>query len=204
MKLFMKFIYLTMALTFGHTAFAQTIVGRAAIGGSIVVLFDNNTWAYEGAETPECNTMRQVLTFCDPENLWRPTSKSSAQITAAYKHDATHYSQFIIENVGIAEGMSAQNFRDAVINNAAVLTGVTSQDIVIIDIYETDVSGIPAETVVYQVNASGLDVVYANTLILEEHYIFQAMTYSLGTEFLEKHQELHAYLLENITVNISQ
>ncbi|MCF6305742.1 MAG: hypothetical protein L3J33_10260 [Rhodobacteraceae bacterium] len=197
-------LFMVFLLGFGQTATAQAIVGRAAIDGQIVVLFDDQTWGYEDESAGNCDQFHAVLSFCDPDNIWQTSRKSTPDVVAAYKYDDRHYSQFIIEGIGRADGLDQESLRKIIISNAATAAGIPESAIAILDIFDTEISGYRSETVVYELRIGGLNAVFANTLILEENFIIQAMTYSIGSGYSDKHQELQAYLIENTKIELPE
>ncbi len=197
-------LFMVFLLGFGQTATAQAVVGRAVVDGQIVVLFDDQTWGYEGESAGGCDQFHAALSFCDPDNIWRTSAKPTPDIIAAYRYDDRHYGQFIIENLGRADGFTNEAMRQVVITGAAAASGIPETEIAILDIIDTKISGYQGETIVYEFNISGLNVVFANTLIVEDKFIIQAMTYSIGSGYSDKHQELQTYLIENTKIELPE
>ncbi len=198
-------LFMVFLLGFGQTALAQAVVGRAAVDGQIVVLYDDKTWGYETESAGnDCDQFHAVLSFCDPDNIWQTARKSSPDVVGAYKYDDRHYSQFIIEGIGRNDGLTEESLREIIIKNAAIAAGIPETSIAILSITDAEISGYKGETVVYEFSISNLNAVFANTLILEDDFIIQAMTYVIGTGYSDKHQELQAYLIENTGIELPE
>ncbi|MBT0956871.1 hypothetical protein IV417_05705 [Alphaproteobacteria bacterium KMM 3653] len=191
---------------------AQEVVGRALVEGKTVELMADRTWRYEGEISglvapsvsgagTNCSAIHAAVTFCADPNLWTASTPPTPEIVAAYSHDDRHYGQFVVETFGSADGVNPELMRDIVVQNAAGATGQRTDEIVILDVAPTTIGGLPAETVVYQVEFDGLKVVFSNTILIQPSLTMQAITYAIGAEFTEKHQGLHQTLVENTSLN---
>ena len=121
-----------------------------------------------------------------------------------YRHDDRHYGYFIIEDIGLNDGLSIETLRSSALEGIAEQAGVTAAQIPVLQVTAVTVDGIDAETMVYGGRVDGLTFVYANTMVLTRDTTLQALTHSVGTEFTDKHQDLHNRFLEDIRLNIEQ
>jgi hypothetical protein len=174
---------------------AQAVVGKAVVGGKTVTLFDNGTWKYATAagEAPTgCTEVTATVQFCGGALGWGRTQPSSAEITAAYRIDARHYAQYLIEDLGSDDGVTAEFMRQVVLDNAQMATGNTPE---VIDVKPAALGGLTGDTVIYAVNINGLDVVFANSVFVEPKRVMQIMTYAIGDEYTPQHAGYQADLL---------
>lgn len=198
-----------LAIAWALPVSAQDVIGRALVDGKMVEIMSDRTWRFQGedggattdAADNGCEAIHQAVTFCIDPNLWEPSPPAGPDITAAYRHDDRHYAQFVIETFGTDDGITEEFMRDIVIQNAAGATGQRKEDIVILGIEPGEISGKPAETIIYQVEFDGLKVVFVNSIQLLPGLTMQAITYAISTEYTDKHQGLHQVLLENTQLN---
>ena len=179
---------------------AQDVVGSAIVDGRVITLFEDNTWEYTAPSEPDCSPIARGVEFCGRGSGWTATTPPNADIVAAYRYDDRHYGQMIIEEIGEEDGLTAAFMRDAVIQNAAVTTGLRPSEIPVIETYRSRVSGGSIETVVYSLNVDGLAVVFANSIRTAPRRTMQLMTYGIENEYTERHRDLHSAFLEQIRI----
>ena len=176
-------------------ALAQSVVGKAVVGGKTVTLFDDGTWKYATSESEtsaDCTDVTPTVKFCGAALGWGWTQPSSAEINAAYRIDARHYAQYLIEDLGSDDGVSADFMRQVVLDNAQMATGNTPE---VIDVKPVTLGRLTGDTVIYKVKINGLDVVFANSVFVEPKRVMQIMTYAIGSEFSPQHADYQADLL---------
>jgi hypothetical protein len=174
-------------------ALAQTVVGRAVVDGRTVTLFDNQSWQFETADEAGCKLLSAKLSFCGDPIKWHNTRVPAPDVIAAYRYNDQQYGQFIVENLGTAQGLTSESVRKIILDIARQASG---QDPVVISITPASLGELSGETVVYTFNISGLETVYANSLFLTENTLLQAMTYAVGTStYSPTHETIHAELL---------
>lgn len=127
-----------------------------------------------------------------------PVTPIGPEIAAAYRFDDLHYGQILAENIGSDHGFDMAFMRAAVLENAAAVSDGMASDIPVLDVRRAEVDGMEAETVVYSPKLTNVSAVYANTILILPQRTFQMMTYSIGSQFTDKHQKLHADFLEYI------
>ncbi|MEL6519878.1 MAG: hypothetical protein AAFQ66_02880, partial [Pseudomonadota bacterium] len=116
-------------------------------------------------------------------------------------HDDRHYAQFIVETIGTNDGMSQEIMRNAVVQNAAAGTGQNPEDIVVVNVSDTEIDGEAGETIVYQFGIDGLQVVFANTVVVMDDLTIQAMTYAIAPSYAETQQNLTSDLISAVKIN---
>lgn len=202
-KICRRLALLFMFTTLGQTAIAQDVLGTSVIDGRNVEILDDGSWRFEVTPdaTEECDPLPQKVVFCGVPDGWMPTTPPSPQIAAQYRYDDRHYGQFVIEGIGTNEGMSLVFFLDAVIRNAAAVTGVPRENIIVLDQRDATVSGYPGQTIVYRARFDKLDVVFANTILVLEDRSIQSITFSVGRDETEKSRALHEEFISKTEVN---
>lgn len=174
---------------------AQSVVGKAVVDGKIVTLFDNGTWSYAttaGEPPADCSDVTPTVQFCGGALGWGWTQPASAEINAAYRIDARHYAQYLIEDLGSDDGITAEFMRQVVLDNAKIATGNTPE---IIDVKTVALGRLTGDTVIYKVKINGLDVVFANSVFVEPKRVMQIMTYAIGDEYTPQHAGYQTDLL---------
>ena len=197
----MRWLALATALAlpvFGH---AQEVAGTTVIDGRDVTLFADGTWEYATRGEADCALIARNVEFCGENAGWSPTIPPNADIAATYRYDDRHYGQMIIEELGSRDGLTNENMMEIVIENAAAVIGVRAADIAVLDNYRVRVGSQTIPTIVYAFNIDGLDVVYANGIRTAPDRTMQLMTFSIGTEFTERHRDLHAAFLSEIRIS---
>ena len=184
-----------------NPAYAQSILGRALVDGRTVLILSDGTWRYEdgpATASGDCNLVALDLSFCGSSGTWIQVTPSDPEITAAYRFDDLHYGQIIAEGFGSDHGLDIETMRGIVIKNAAGASGRTASDIPVLDIRPAKIDEMEAETVVFLVKLESVSVVYANTILILPRRTFQVGTYSIGSQFTDKHRDIHADFLEHI------
>ncbi len=179
-------------------AVAQSTVGKAVVGGKVVTLFDDGTWKYAdaaGVTSPAgCDDITPTVQFCASAVGWVTSPPASPEINAAYRIDDRHYAQYLIENLGSDDGLTAEFMRQVVLDNAKMATGNTAE---VLDVQPVALGSLSGDTVVYTVKINGLDVVFANSVFVEKKRVMQVMTYAIGKEYTPQHVGYHAEFLAN-------
>ncbi len=185
----MKQLLLVFTLVLGTPMFSQTVVGSSVVDGVLVDLFDNGTWREQQAREPGCFAIETDVTFCSTDPAWQLTRKSTPSVAATLRHDDRHYGQFVIERIGTADGYSMESLRSMILEIATSPEGVPPS---VVEVTQTTVAGIPAETVVYVVGLNGTDFLFANTLVLTEYRTIQIQTWQVGgVPYSAEHRALH-------------
>lgn len=193
---------LFVALGMSQASYAQEIVGRGIIDGRTVELLADKTWRFEDEVTEVgCQSIHSRVQFCGPTAVWQKTTPPNADVVAAFRHDDRHYAQFIVETIGTNDGMSQEIMRNAVVQNAAAGTGQNPEDIVVVNVSDTEIDGEAGETIVYQFGIDGLQVVFANTVVVMDDLTIQAMTYAIAPSYAETQQNLTSDLISAVKIN---
>ena len=158
------------------------VIGTAVLGGKRVELLSDNTWRFAefGDEDPSCVPINSVLSFCGTIFDWRPIDTSGTEFLRQFQHDSRIHAGILYEEVGAADGMDMDFMRNAVIENAAMGTGVRPEEIPIHAATLGDVDGHPSETITYGATFNGLDFVYQNTIVNFDHHNLQFVVWSVG------------------------
>ena len=197
----MRFIATVFLAALPLATNAQEVIGSVTLDGREVILYADQSWEYgsdDGAET--CETIARKVDFCGTDAGWERTLAPNADITATYRFDDWHYGQMIVEELGVADGLTDEFMRDVVIETAASVIGGNVDDVDVIETYWTEVSSRRIPTIVYAFNIDGLDVVYANGIRTAPNRTMQLMTFSIGTEFTQRHRDLHEAFLSQIRI----
>ena len=159
-------LLLSIALTAPIAATAQTVVGRSVVDGKVALLFDNGTWSYDAGASAEgaCKAITPAVQFCGQGAGWSDAPPATAEINAAFRIDARHYAQYLIEDLGTEDGLTADFMRSVVLSNAKTSTG---QEAEIIDVRPATLGTLTGETIVFRVKMNGVDFVFANAIFLE-------------------------------------
>ena len=191
-------LVLVACLALSSLAHAQSAVGKAVVGGKTVTLFDDGTWKFADALDPStpaaCEAVTPTVQFCGAALGWTTTPPASAEINASYRIDARHYAQYLIEDLGSDDGLTADFMRQVVLDNAQMATGNTPE---VIDVQSVTLGALSGDTVVYKVKINGLDVVFANSVFVQPKRVMQIMTYAIGGEFTPQHAGYQADFLSN-------
>ena len=165
-------------------AFAEDakVIGTAVLGGKRVELLNDNTWRFAefGDEEAGCVPINSILSFCGTIFDWRPVDTAGTEFLRQFQHDSRTHAGILYEEVGAADGMDMDFMRNAVIENAAMGTGVRPEEIPIHAATVGEVDGQPSETITYGATFNGLDFVYQNTIVNSEHHNLQFVVWSVG------------------------
>jgi hypothetical protein len=197
-----KVLFAACLMLCSGNAWAQSVVGRTVIGGQRVELLDDNTWRFaESSATPAgCHDLREGVSFCGAAEQWQRITNAPPQLTAQYRFDDKTYGQFVIEAVGTSSGMTLDGVREMVIGYAAQASQASPGDIPVLDNFAQIVDGHDGDTIVYAATISGMKLVFANTIVVEDARTIQAMTYTFGETYTEEHRNLHTEFIGEIRV----
>jgi hypothetical protein len=171
---------------------AQDLVGKALVDGREVELFSDQTWRFAGEAIADCRTLSTKVEFCGDKGTWEDSVKPNADILASFRYNATTYGQYVVEDIGAAQGLTLPAVKQFVLDYAGQLSG---EPPIVISTEPVTLGGLTGETVVYAFAISGLNTVYSNSMLLGENTLLQVMTYELGKEFTPEHAAIHAEFL---------
>jgi hypothetical protein len=194
-------LVLSWTLCFAGLALAQTPVGKALVEGKVVTLFDDGTWQYAGqaatGQATGCDQVAPLVEFCAAALGWTVSTESSPEINAAYRIDARHYAQYIVEDLGTDDGLTAEFMRQVVLDNAQNATGNKPE---VIDVLPVTLGALSGDTVVYKAKINGVNVIFANSVFLRPKLALQIMTYAIAGEYSPEHAGYQADLLANTKI----
>ena len=194
---------LTLLSLLLQPASAQTVVGRSAVEGQTILILSDGTWRYERkilTESVDCKYIVLDLSFCGSTRDWTRIESPQPDIDAVYIFDDRHFGAIVGEGYGSEDGTSLEFMRTMAINNAASVTNQSSTDVLVLDILPGGFDGKENETMIYQVDLMGIQIVIANSMIIKPHRIFQIMTWAIDSSFTDKHQGVHENFLDNIRI----
>ena len=181
-----------IGIALATTVNAQGLVGKALVDGREVELFSDKTWRFSEESAEDCRTLSAKLAFCGNASEWKPTAAPTSDILAAFRHDDKNYGQFIIEDLGMAQGLTMPAVREFVLGFAEQAAG---EPPVIISTDPVTMGELTGETMVYAITISGVELIYVNSIFLSENTLLQAMTYQVASEYTPEHDALHAEFL---------
>ncbi len=185
--------FLLVGLLIPQTGFAQESVGKAIVDGKTVTLYSDNTWKYVTVSGEAgCVQVTVKLSFCGDLQRWRPSPTANAIISAAYSLNASTYGQYIVEDIGTSNGISAEFMRGAIIQVAGAQS---DREPVVLGLETGTFQDAEIETVIFQVLIKGLPVVFATSLYLTSGTTAQITTYELGQTYSDAHKAAHTEFL---------
>ena len=196
----MRFIIVLALIFLGLSVNAQSILGRAIVNGQTVLILSDGTWRYESTSSKECHLVALDLSFCGSSEIWKKVRPDNPEITAQYKFDDLHYGMIISEGLGSDDGVDLATLREIALENASYFSGGTASDVPVLDIYIDRIDEMEADTMIYVVKLNDLNFVYANTMLILPQMTLQAATMAVGSQFTDKHKEIHALFLENVVL----
>lgn len=191
----MRFLIAVAFVAVTSSAQAQSVVGTAVVDGNVVDLYSDQTWRARDNSANRCDQIAANLEFCNHVKRWARLKSPSAEIEAQYRYDDRHYGQFVVEEVGVQDGLTAEFMRNVVIENAADATGVDASEIIVFDVRNDTLQGKPYETILYGGNIDGLNVVFFNTIVTSPSWTGQIITFSIGSSPTDEHDAVHASFL---------
>lgn len=192
-----------LCLGIGAGASAQDVVGTAIVDGRRVELLSDRTWREASGQPEGCSVVDEPVSFCGSPTRWRRSTSRNPEIDAYYVASDNEFAQIIVETLGRNAGLDLEGFRGIVLEIAGSAMGVRPSEVPVLDTRNVEVDGLDAETVVYQIDVSGVPVVFANTLALGDAFAFQAQTWMAGQTFTDEHRELHDEFLSGLRVEAS-
>lgn len=179
--------FVVLILSFGvNSAYARERVATSVVGGRVVVLYDDLTWAFEGDEpisSSECEAISRAFDLCGMPASWNKIMDwPDPFVDLPIAVDDAHLVFFIAEEVGSSVGLVYDNVRQTIINNVANASGVSADQIPVLDFSRLIVNETDAEQVIYSANMDGVDIVYINTTIIRDNDMIQAIVYTFGRE----------------------
>lgn len=195
-------IVATMAVFVPDDLIAQEKVGTAFVDGQRVELFADGSWRYSGPSVSNgCITIKLNVDFCGQEFGWRQTKNNDPEITAIFMFDDRNYGLFIIEQIGLVDGVSSEFMMLTAIENFASVSGVRAEDIVVFSVEEGMFNDSPSATITYRGALENLNIIYQNTIVIDENLTMQAATFTIGTEVTDSFERLHDRFLDAIVLN---
>lgn len=179
------------------------VVGTAIVDGQRVELLSDRSWRYAEAATTErgCAEINHVLQLCGVSDRWTSLDTTGTEFIRQFRLNSRTYSGIIYEELGAADGLTAEFMRQAVLENAAMFTGVRAEDIPVISIDTLTVDENPAERVVYGAKFNGLDIVYQNTIVNAANHNIQVVVWSVGAELTDEAQNANADFINAIRID---
>ena len=111
---------------------------------------------------------------------------------------------YIVEELGVNDGMTADLMRKAVVTNFAGAAGISESDVVVYGITQDSIQDQSYETVTYGGSIDGLDAVYINTIATSPNATVQVATFSIGSQLSERHKAMHKTFLAGTKIMLPQ
>lgn len=146
------------------------------------------------AAAVDCTPITLAVQFCGSALGWTSTTPASPEIDAAYRIDALHYAQYLIEDLDSDNGLTAQDMRHVVLDNIGLVSATTPE---LISVGPASLGVLTGDTVVYKARIKGMDVVFANSVFLQPKRVMQIMTFAVGAEYTAQQANYQAALLSN-------
>jgi hypothetical protein len=193
------FFIISSAFMSVDTSAAQSIVGTGLVDGKKIEIYNDFSWDYVGDDKGKCKSAGKGVLFCGSSSIWKPTDLGS-EITAGYRYNDRTYAMIIVEDLGIQDGMTSEFMRKAIIENAATGAGVEAKDIIILSADESLFDNKESNRMVYATNIDGLDIIYTNTISIEEYRTLQMITMDISSEYSEEKSNFHDKFLELVKI----
>jgi hypothetical protein len=193
---------LCAVLIVSASASAQTQVGRTIIDGRDVLLFSDQSWRFaDTGNTSSCRFSSGPLAFCGAPSIWRTMPETgNPDIDAFYQLNEQTFGMIILEGLGRAAGVTAENLQAVVLGNFALRVGIDRAQVPVLEIDDLDVDGRPLRTMVYSGSIDGIPLVFANTLLLLDNHNAQLITYSVAQVYSDAHRAAHLQFLSEISI----
>ena len=183
-------------------SWGQEKVGTAIVDGKKVELLSDGSWRYTQPQlSTDCMAIKANLEFCGIQNGWTKVADNSVDITAQFKFDDRTYGLFIVEEVGLDDGVSLEFMRTAIIENFAGATGIEPEDVVVFDVEDQKLQGRDAAIITYGGKLSGTNVIFRNMIVVDDNMTVQAAVYTFGKTVTEHLKERHSEFIEKTHIN---
>ncbi len=198
-------LFASSLIGFTVAANAQDVVGTAVIAGERVELLSDQTWRFvdPAAVDSNCKPVNAVVSFCGAPR-WSATGLPTPDFSAAYRQTDRSYGGVIFEGLGTSSGMTQEFMRNALLQYAAQATGVSVDQIPVIESKTISVDDVPAERLSYSLNLGGLDVVYQNTVIVTENETIQLLVWTIGKTFGDAERSVADEFVSHVRLNIEK
>ena len=169
-------------------ALAQAVSGKALVEGRTVTLFDDFSWRFDDL-AGGCETLSTRLDFCGADAGWSVAQKPTPDYTAAYRLTDRLYGGYIVEEIGTDQGLTPVSVRKLLLE---ILKSSLSVVPVVMQNEPATIDGKTGEMLVYGFTVDGIDVVYANSFLLNKGSVLQVLTYEIGTkDYSDAHRRAH-------------
>lgn len=195
-------IIAALSVAMASPAPAQDIVGTAVLGGKKVELLSDNTWRFMQTTGPStCVAMHSAIEFCGSILNWRP-AKATGDFTRVFTYDHRTSAGYIVEDVGTNDGVNPEFMRSLILEYAAEGSEITVEEVPVLGVFDTEIDGHPAETIVYGTRPNGVSFVFANTVFLHDRLTVQAIVWSMGKEYTPELESIHADFIEKTKLTL--
>lgn len=200
MKRILLLLSTCAGLFLAQASLAQSVVGTAVLDGRKVHLLDDGSWQYAVADgAAECLAIHPSVSFCDNDQNWR-ADRQVGDFEKVFNNQNRTFAGVIIEKIGRNDGVNLEFMRATSLENAAMASGTTIEQIPVIGIFERKVDGSAAETLVYGADMNGVGVVFANTFVIRDELVLQAVVWSIGKDFTQEHERWNSDFLDNLQI----
>ncbi len=190
-------------LCFALPAQAAAEIGKALIDGKIVILYDDNTWQFEGEAkvvSSACDELSRRVEICKGGTPYEQIAPANNELLGQFRKDDRNYAMIVEEEVGSKDGMTLEFMRSAIFENQ-IAGGVKKEDIIIIDTTEGEEFGQDSTFVAMATSLDGLKLVYAYTIMIADTTTVQLITYALGQELTDEIMDNHNEFLDLVRID---
>lgn len=182
---------------------AANEIGKALIEGKIVILYDDNTWQFEGEAkvvSSACDELSRRVEICKGGTPYEQIAPANNELLGQFRKDDRNYAMIVEEEVGSKDGMTLEFMRSAIFENQ-IAGGVKKEDIIIIDTTEGEEFGQDSTFVAMATSLDGLKLVYAYTIMISDTTTVQLITYALGQELTDEIIDNHNEFLDLVRID---
>jgi hypothetical protein len=167
----------------------------------VVELLSDHSWRFADGRGGGCTPIHSRVEFCQTADYWEAQPKPRGEISAMFQHGSREALMFIVEDLGIRDGVTLEFLSKLVVQNAAEGGGIAPEDVPILKSVKSEQFGAPAMTIIYKVNIDGLDFVFANTAVAFDDLSMQVVTYAVTSRYTPEHAALHEENLKAVRLN---
>lgn len=163
-------------------ATANEVIGTGEVGGRAVELLDDKSWRYKtplmGRSSGKCEIIKDYVEFCN--TLAWDVSGSVGDASAIYAVNDRTYVMLIIEQLGRADGVTADYMVEVTHWNAAEAFNIQQESLNVHYTRSKRARGYDYTTTSYSGKMKGLPFTFVNNIYVGDRYTVQAAVYTVG------------------------
>lgn len=193
-------LFLTLMVT-ASAANAQQLISRNLVNGRMVEIFSDYTWRYEDANTQSCIQISTNVKICDFEDEWQLYPTPMPANFFDFRHDELTAARITHEGIGANFGWTANIMTEAMLLSVAEFYGIDVQDITVYESGPATISGLPAYSLVYGLEAQGVWVIIHETVWVGKEDIIEVSMQNYDLEVTEQAKELNRSFISKIMID---